>query len=52
MTKARGTAVAKPQGWKHLRKHMKYGTVGWKRLFWKRDRRSQATIIRAVSNQA
>ena len=40
MTKHRGTTTPKPEWWKHLRKHLRGNVVGWKRVFWKRDRQA------------
>lgn len=42
----KGNLVPPPQWRKHLKKHMHNGAVGWKRVFWKRERQAQNKRIR------
>jgi hypothetical protein len=41
VTKRRGQLVPAPQWWMHLRPY-------WKRLFWKRERKAQKELTRAL----
>ncbi len=48
----KGQLVPAPEWWKHLRKSLKYGVPGFKRVFWKRNRQAERKLEHQARKRA